>query len=63
MRRVEAIRDRIFLGVGTDEALIAPYGEEAALLLVTRQWRRPLSMMEIARMAPTPEVRERKGRP
>ena len=48
---------------GTDEPLIAPYGEEAALMLVTMQWRRPLSIEEIARMAPTAEVRERRGRP
>lgn len=27
------------------------------------QWRKPLSIIEINRMAPTIEVRERKGRP
>jgi hypothetical protein len=57
------IRDRIMGMCGTDEPLIAPYGEEAALMLVTMQWRRPLSIEEIARMAPTAEVRERRGRP
>ena len=62
-RRVEAVRDRIFRGVGTAEPLIEPEGEEAALLRVTRQWRKPLSIEEVARLAPTPEVRERKGRP
>ena len=48
---------------GSDEPAIAPEGEEAALLTVTAQWRKPLSIMEINRMAPTPEVRERRGRP
>lgn len=28
-----------------------------------RQWRKPLSIEEVAQMADTPEVRERKGRP
>ena len=63
MRRVEATRDRIFSMCGSDEPAIAPEGEEAALLTVTAQWRKPLSIMEINRMAPTPEVRERRGRP
>jgi len=48
---------------GTDEPAIAPEGEEAALLVVTRQWRKPLSIAEVAQMAPTPEVRQRQGRP
>jgi hypothetical protein len=50
-------------GVGTDEPLIMPTGEEAATLRVTRQWRRPLRIDEVNRMAPTPEVRAREGRP
>lgn len=62
-RRIEAIRDRVFGMVGTAEPPIEPTGEEAALLTVTRQWRRPLSIEEVNRMAPTPEVRERRGRP
>jgi hypothetical protein len=62
-RRIEALRDRIMRGVGTDEPLIAPEGEEAALLQVTMQWRKPLRIDEVARMAPTQEVRERRGRP
>ena len=48
---------------GTDEPLIAPWGEEAAMMLVTMQWRRPLSIEEVNRMAPTEEVRARPGRP
>ena len=62
-RKVEAARDRILAMCGTDEPAIAPEGEEAALLVVTRQWRKPLSIAEVAQMAPTPEVRQRQGRP
>lgn len=47
-------------GVGTDEALIDTIGEGN---ISTMQWRKPLSIEEVARMAPTVEVRERKGRP
>lgn len=62
-RRVEAARDRIMAMCGTNEPLISPEGEELALLVRTRQWRKPLSIEEVNRMAPTMEVRERKGRP
>lgn len=66
-RRVEAMRDRIFRGVGSGEPLIpVPEIEMAADLdfdPVTAQWRKPLSFDEVNRMAPTEEVRERKGRP
>ena len=62
-RRMSIIRDRIMSMCGTDEPLIAPDGEEAAMLRVTMQWRKPLAVSEVNRMAPTPEVRERKGRP
>jgi hypothetical protein len=58
-RKVEHIRDRIFRGLGTDEALIeADEGQQ-----VTRQWRKPLSIIEVNQMAMTPEVRKREGRP
>jgi hypothetical protein len=63
MRRIEAIRDRIMSMCGTNEPVIEPDDEEAAMLAVTRQWRKPLSIEEINRMAPTDEVRERRGRP
>ena len=59
-REVEAARDRIMRGVGTDEALIEAVGEGN---ISTIQWRKPLSIEEVGRMAPTPEARERKGRP
>lgn len=63
LRKVEAIRDRIMGMCGSNEPVIAPEGEEAALLTVTMQWRRPLSVVEVNRLAPTAEVRERRGRP
>lgn len=62
-RRIEALRDRIMAMCGTSEPLVESEGEEATLLQVTRQWRKPLRIDEVARMAPTAEVRERKGRP
>jgi hypothetical protein len=60
LRQVEAARDRIMAMCGTNEPLIEAIGEDA---VVTMQWRKPLSIEEVARMAQTPEVRERKGRP
>lgn len=33
------------------------------MLRVTRQWRKPLAIEEVNRMAQTPEVRARPGRP
>ncbi|HEX3576545.1 MAG TPA: hypothetical protein VHU42_18255 [Rhodopila sp.] len=57
MRRIEAVRDRIFRGLGTAERLIEERGQ------VSMHWRKPLSFEEIAQMADTPEVRARPGRP
>lgn len=62
-RKIEAVRDRIFFGIGSSEPLIPVKGEERALLRITMQWRKPLSFEEIARLAPTEEVRQRPGRP
>jgi hypothetical protein len=59
-RKIEAVRDRIFAMCGTDELVIEAVGEGT---VVTMQWRKPLSIEEVNRMAPTPEVRERRGRP
>lgn len=56
MREAEALRDRIFHGLGTDEVFIF----EGATIAAT--WRKPLRIDEIARMAATPEVRLRPGR-
>jgi len=58
-RRIEAARDRIMQGVGSNEPLIR---EDWTGLRLTVQWRKPLSIEEINRMAPTPEVRARPGR-
>lgn len=62
-RRAEVLRDKLMRGVGTDEPWVmeehsAMWGE----LAVAVHWRRPLTIAEVNRMAPTPEVRERRGR-
>ena len=46
-------------GVGTEEPLI----RDDYPTTISIQWRKPLSLVEVNRMAPTPEVRERRGRP
>lgn len=67
VRKVEATRDRIMDMCGSKELLIeasrAEIAAETGHQPTTIQWRKPLSIMEINRMAPTTEVRERKGRP
>ena len=54
-------------GTGSEEPFIMQDVQEMAVALGRSpgsvQWRKPLSIMEINRMAPTPDVRERKGRP
>jgi len=57
---IEAVMEKIMGRVGTKEAIIP---EDAGVLRTTAQWRRPLSLVEINRMAPTAEVRARAGRP
>jgi hypothetical protein len=57
MRRIESLRDAVMDKIGTKEKLVEEWGQ------VTIQWRKPLSLDEINQMAPTSEVRERKGRP
>lgn len=53
--------------VGTDEAFIGENVQELADVLGVSpramHWRKPLSTVEINRMAPTQEVRARQGRP
>jgi hypothetical protein len=50
-------------GIGTEEPWVT---EEMTGILGMNafavHWRRPLSLGEVARMAPTPEVRARPGR-
>jgi hypothetical protein len=63
VRKVEAMRDKIMGMCGTHEPLIADNDPIPGMVRATMQWRKPLSIEEVARMAETPEVRERKGRP
>jgi hypothetical protein len=56
MRKLEAARDFIMRGIGTDE----PWVEELGMTAI--HWRRPLRVDEINRMAPTPDVKRREGR-
>jgi hypothetical protein len=63
VRKIEAIRDRIMGMCGTRERLIDAGEFWPGRVVVTMQWRKPLTIEEVARMAQTPEVRERKGRP
>jgi hypothetical protein len=62
-RAFEHLANRIFYGVGSTEPLIPLTGVEAAQARVSMQWRKPLSIEEINRMAPTRDVRLRQGRP
>ena len=54
-------------GAGTTEAWIsedvAKVEGETGRTVIAMHWRKPLSMAEVAQMAPTSEVRERRGRP
>jgi hypothetical protein len=65
-RKIEALRDRILFGAGTDEAFISENIQKLSEAFGhsprSMQWRKPLSLTEIPRMAPTPEVLERRGR-
>lgn len=61
---VLAARDQVMRGLGTDEAF---YEESMVDVLgpaaITCNWRKPLRLDEITRLAPTPDVRARPGRP
>jgi hypothetical protein len=58
-RNIEHVRDRVLRGAGTEEAVIETTD---APLVASRQWRKPLRLDEINRLAPTREVRLRPGR-
>jgi hypothetical protein len=62
---MEAMRDRLLYGCGTDEPWFydADFYGEYQNEAVAAHWRKPLSIVEVNMMAPTPEVRERRGRP
>ena len=63
-RKIEAARDRIMRGVGTDEPwVIETLGDLLPGNGRTISYRRPLRVDEVNRMAQTPEVRARPGRP
>ena len=62
-RKAEALRDKIMRGVGTAEKwVIEEMSQELGMLASAVHYRRPLRIDEIARMAPTPEVKNREGR-
>lgn len=65
-RKAEAIRDKIMRGAGTDEPWFMDDPREVAAELgfasIAVHWRKPLRVDEVARMAPTPEVKAREGR-
>jgi hypothetical protein len=58
-RKIEHARDRIMRDLGVERLIEDRSGQT----VVTRQWRKPLSMAEVNQMAQTREVRERRGRP
>jgi hypothetical protein len=64
-RKMEALRDRISFGLGTQEPwfLDEEFLGASGGMVVAAHWRRPLSLSEVAQLAPTPEVRARPGRP
>ena len=62
-RHMEALRDRIMHGIGTDEPWVVEHmGEVAGLRAIAVHSRRPLRVDEVNQMAPTPEVIARPGR-
>ena len=58
-RKAEAMRDRVMRGQGTAE----PWVVDPEWVARTAQWRKPLTIEEVAQMAQTPAVRRREGRP
>jgi hypothetical protein len=62
-RKAEALRDKIMCGVGTDEEWVTEeMSAQLGMMASAVHYRRPLRIDEIARMAPTSEVRKREGR-
>jgi hypothetical protein len=56
-RKAEHICEKILRHLGTNESVIHEPGT------VAPHWRKPLRLEEINELAPTPDVRKRKGRP
>ena len=65
-RKMEALRDQIMHGVGTDEPWYledpVEFQGETGKPMIAGNWRKPLRIDEVNQMAPTPEVRAREGR-
>lgn len=66
-RKMEALRDRIMRGAGTQESWFLEdpqeFADETGYNPVSAQWRKPLRLDEVNQMAPTLEVIARPGRP
>lgn len=62
-RKFEALRDQVMHGIGTPEPWFQEVLTELAERAVAVSYRKPLRLDEVNRMAPTPEVRARPGRP
>ena len=64
---MEALRDRILFGCGTDESWFmedpVEFQAETGKVMIAGNWRKPLRLDEVNQMAPTLEVYARPGRP
>jgi hypothetical protein len=57
------MRDRVMFGAGTGEPwIVEEMSRELGEAAIAVHWRKPLRADEVARMAPTPEVKAREGR-
>lgn len=58
------MRDRIMRGIGTDEPwIMEEMSDQFGMLAIAVHYRRPLRIDAVSRMADTPDVRARPGRP
>lgn len=63
-RNLEALRDRIMWGTGTQESwYMEEMTRELMQFAIAAHWRKPLRIDEINQLAPTSEVRQRPARP
>jgi hypothetical protein len=63
LRQMEAIRDRIMRGLGTDEPWVVEHmGHVIGDRAIAMHYRRPLRIEEVNQMARTPETIMRPGR-
>lgn len=62
-RKIEAMRDRLMFGLGTDEPWVIESSEDIlGLCAVAIHYRRPLRVDEVNQLADTIDVRQRLGR-